>query len=127
MTTTAVPPHRSRCRPNWSYAPPPARPRIALRDGPARPPAMRSLATSRSRSMSPENPPLTRVTRPVQDHGTTSRRRLLSLMTAFAVAVPLTLTACGGDDDKPSADPNRKIELQVFWWGGAKRAENTQK
>lgn len=78
--------------------------------------------------MSPENPPLTRVTRPVQDHATTSRRRLLSLMTAFAVAVPLTLTACGGDDDdKATADPNRKIELQVFWWGGAKRAENTQK
>lgn len=77
--------------------------------------------------MSPGNPPLTRDTRPVQDHGTTSRRRLLSLMTAFAVAVPLTLTACGGDDDASSADPNRKIELQVFWWGGAKRAENTQK
>ena len=25
------------------------------------------------------------------------------------------------------ADPNRKIELQIFWWGGPARAENTQK
>ena len=58
--------------------------------------------------------------RPARRH-----RTRLSLLAAL-VALPLGVAACGGDD-KPSADPNRKIELQVFWWGGAKRAENTQK
>jgi multiple sugar transport system substrate-binding protein len=76
--------------------------------------------------MSPETP-LVDPARPAHEHGTGFRRRWLSLVAAAAVALPLTLTACGGDDDKPSADPNRQIELQVFWWGGAKRAENTQK
>jgi len=61
--------------------------------------------------------------RPAHRH----RTRYLALLTAAAVALPLGLTACGGDDDKQSADPNRKIELQVFWWGGPARAENTQK
>ena len=59
---------------------------------------------------------------------TGSRRRLLRLLAATAVALPLGLAACGGEDnDTPQADPNRKIELQIMWWGGAARAENTQK
>lgn len=57
-----------------------------------------------------------------------SRRRALALLAATAFAMPLALTACGGDDaEKTTADPNRPIELQVMWWGGAARAENTQK
>jgi multiple sugar transport system substrate-binding protein len=71
--------------------------------------------------------PLTRHARPARAHGTGSRRRLLSVLTATVVALPLGLAACGGEEEAPKADPNRKIELQVMWWGGAARAENTQK
>jgi multiple sugar transport system substrate-binding protein len=75
--------------------------------------------------MSPETP-LADPVRPAHRHRT--RSRLLALLTAATVAIPLALAGCGGDDENTSAaDPNRKIELDVFWWGGAKRAENTQK
>jgi pectin-derived oligosaccharide transport system substrate-binding protein len=51
-----------------------------------------------------------------------SRRRLL----AAALVVPLLLgaAACGGGDDE-SADPNKPVELSVFWWGAEKRADLT--
>jgi multiple sugar transport system substrate-binding protein len=75
--------------------------------------------------MSPETP-LADPVRPAHRHRT--RSRWLALLTATTVAIPLALAGCGGDDEnKAAGDPNRKIELQVFWWGGAKRAENTQK
>ena len=55
-------------------------------------------------------------------HGTATRRRLL----AAALVVPLALgaAACGGDDE--SGDPNKKVELSVFWWGAEKRAQLTE-
>jgi multiple sugar transport system substrate-binding protein len=77
--------------------------------------------------MHPDTPP-TGHARPARDHGSGSRRRFLTLLTATTLALPLGLVACGGDkNNAPKADPNRKIELQVLWWGGAARAENTQK
>jgi multiple sugar transport system substrate-binding protein len=52
-----------------------------------------------------------------------TRRRLL----AAALAVPLMLgaAACGSDDDASSSDPNKPVELSIFWWGAEKRAELT--
>src|SRR5688500_3081453 len=117
MATTAVPPRRSRCRPNWSFAPQPDRHPTALRTGPARPPTTRSQVTSRREPMDPDTP-LTRRVRTARGHGTGSRRRLLRLFAATALAMPLIAAGCGGDEggSGDQKDPNRKIELQVFWW-----------
>ena len=71
------------------------------------------------------------VTRTTRDHRTSrlgilmkrgTRRRVL----AAALALPLVLgaAACGGDD---SADPNKKVELSIFWWGAEGRAALTEK
>jgi len=52
-----------------------------------------------------------------------TRRRLL----AAALAIPLLLggtVACGGDDAE-SSDPNKAVELSIFWWGAEKRADLT--
>jgi len=78
--------------------------------------------------MDPDTP-LTRRVRTARDHGTGSRRRLLRLFAATALAMPLIAAGCGGDEggSGDQKDPNRKIELQVFWWGGPARAEATQK
>jgi multiple sugar transport system substrate-binding protein len=72
--------------------------------------------------MYPDNAPPADA-RTTRRHGTATRRRLL----AAALVIPLALgaAACGGDDD--SADPNKKIELSIFWWGAEKRAELTEK
>jgi multiple sugar transport system substrate-binding protein len=50
-----------------------------------------------------------------------TRRRLL----AAALTIPLLLgaAACGGDDE--SSDPNKPVELSIFWWGAEKRADLT--
>jgi multiple sugar transport system substrate-binding protein len=52
-----------------------------------------------------------------------TRRRLL----AAALALPLVLgaAACGGGDDE-AADPNKKVELSIFWWGAEGRAKLTE-
>ena len=72
--------------------------------------------------MYPDKTPPTDA-RTTRRHGTATRRRLL----AAALVIPLALgaAACGGDDD--ANDPNKKIELSVFWWGAEKRAELTEK
>ena len=51
-----------------------------------------------------------------------TRRRLL----AAALTLPLLLgaAACGGGDDE-AADPNKPVELSIFWWGAEKRADLT--
>jgi multiple sugar transport system substrate-binding protein len=54
----------------------------------------------------------------------TPRRRLLRTLAAGMLAIPLLLTACGGDDE-PAGDG--KVELSFFWWGGEARAELTEK
>ncbi|MBE1486595.1 multiple sugar transport system substrate-binding protein [Plantactinospora soyae] len=43
------------------------------------------------------------------------------------MAVPLLLgaAACGGGEEE-SADPNAKVELSIFWWGGEARAKLTE-
>ncbi|WP_192766592.1 ABC transporter substrate-binding protein [Plantactinospora soyae] len=60
-------------------------------------------------------------------HRTLQRRSLLRRLTAAAVAVPLLLgaAACGGGEEE-SADPNAKVELSIFWWGGEARAKLTE-
>jgi multiple sugar transport system substrate-binding protein len=58
----------------------------------------------------------------------TSRRRLLGGFAA-AAALPLlgSVAACGGDDDEGgSTDPNKPVELSIFWWGGEARAKLTE-
>lgn len=56
-------------------------------------------------------------------HRTATRRRLL----AAALVIPLALgaAACGGADD--SSDPNKPVELSIFWWGAENRATLTEK
>jgi multiple sugar transport system substrate-binding protein len=56
-------------------------------------------------------------------HRTATRRRLL----AAALVIPLALgaAACGGDDE--SSDPNKPVELSIFWWGAEGRATLTEK
>lgn len=41
-----------------------------------------------------------------------------------ALAATLALTACGGDDDSPSADGS--AEIRYAWWGAGERNERTQ-
>ncbi|MGW4466615.1 ABC transporter substrate-binding protein [Micromonospora sp. NPDC004704] len=54
-----------------------------------------------------------------------SRRRALAAATlALGLLLSSTLTACDGARDTPSEDP---IRLSIFWWGGEKRAELTER
>ena len=55
---------------------------------------------------------------------TGTRRRLLAAM----LTLPLLAgaAACGGDDSS-SNDPNKKVELSIFWWGADGRAALTDK
>jgi len=66
------------------------------------------------------------VERTTRDHRTASfsRRRLLAAL----AAVPLALTpvACGDGDDAGGSDPNKPIELSIFWWGAEGRAKLTE-
>ncbi|HEX8346821.1 MAG TPA: extracellular solute-binding protein [Actinoplanes sp.] len=57
-------------------------------------------------------------------HTGTRRRRLL----AAALALPLVLggAAACGDDSGSSTDPNKKVELSIFWWGAEARAALTE-
>jgi multiple sugar transport system substrate-binding protein len=59
------------------------------------------------------------------------RRRLLRGIAAAALTLPVALgaAACGGDDDNSGGGGSTtdNVELSVFWWGGDKRAELTQK
>lgn len=66
---------------------------------------------------------------PTRDHRTgIGRRRLLSSIAAVAIAGPVLFGAAAcGDDDAGSDDPNAKVTLEFFWWGGSARAEATQK
>ncbi|MEJ3746781.1 extracellular solute-binding protein [Actinomycetes bacterium KLBMP 9797] len=56
----------------------------------------------------------------------TSRRRLLGGFAA-AAALPLlgSAAACGDDDESGGSDPNKPVELSIFWWGGEARAKLT--
>jgi multiple sugar transport system substrate-binding protein len=60
---------------------------------------------------------------------TTPRRRLLHALAAAATILPIALgaAACGGDGDDSGGTSTENVELSVFWWGGDKRAELTQK
>jgi len=42
-------------------------------------------------------------------------------LAAGAVALPLTLAACGGDEGEDGT-----IELEILWWGGPERAQATE-
>ncbi|MBF9133537.1 extracellular solute-binding protein [Plantactinospora sp. S1510] len=59
-------------------------------------------------------------------HRTLHRRSMLRRLTAAAVALPLLLgaAACGGEEE--GADPDAKVELSIFWWGGEARAKLTE-
>jgi multiple sugar transport system substrate-binding protein len=57
--------------------------------------------------------------------GSGLRRRLLAAL----VAIPLALAAaaCGDDDGgSAAADPNKPVELSIFWWGAEGRAKLTE-
>ncbi|GAA3737494.1 extracellular solute-binding protein [Plantactinospora mayteni] len=75
--------------------------------------------------MHPATPPTANAPA-ARSHRTLHRRGLLRI-TAAMVALPLVLgaTACGGDDEA-STDPNAKVELSIFWWGGEARAKLTE-
>ncbi|MFI1988563.1 ABC transporter substrate-binding protein [Actinoplanes sp. NPDC020271] len=53
----------------------------------------------------------------------TAPRMLLRGLMAAALALPLALAGCGGDD---SGSKDGKTELTFFWWGGEARAKLTQ-
>ncbi|MEV4626023.1 extracellular solute-binding protein [Micromonospora sp. NPDC049523] len=54
-----------------------------------------------------------------------SRRRALATATAaLGLLLSSSLTACDGAQDTPSEGP---IRLSIFWWGGEKRAELTER
>jgi multiple sugar transport system substrate-binding protein len=59
-------------------------------------------------------------------------RRLLRNLAAAALILPVALgaAACGGDggdDGGGGSSTTENVELSIFWWGGEKRAELTQK
>ncbi|MBV1853180.1 ABC transporter substrate-binding protein [Catellatospora tritici] len=68
---------------------------------------------------------------PAQHHGSLptagwNRRHLLRTLAGAALAVPAAglLAACG--DDEPATDPNAKVNISFFWWGGEARAKLTE-
>ncbi|GAB3967892.1 extracellular solute-binding protein [Plantactinospora veratri] len=75
--------------------------------------------------MHPATPPRANV--PAARSRRTLHRRGLLRLTAAMVALPLVLgaTACGGGEEA-STDPNAKVELSIFWWGGEARAKLTE-
>ena len=44
----------------------------------------------------------------------------------LAAAALLATTGCGGDSDDTQVQ-DQKVEINVFWWGGEKRADMTEK
>jgi multiple sugar transport system substrate-binding protein len=58
-------------------------------------------------------------------------RRLLRGLATVALILPIALgaAACGGGDDNSGGGgtTTENVELSIFWWGGDKRAELTQK
>ncbi|HWJ67586.1 MAG TPA: hypothetical protein VNT31_12990, partial [Nocardioides sp.] len=52
------------------------------------------------------------------------RRRLLGALTGLPL-LAAGLSGCGPEED--AAVDDGPIELSVFWWGGARRAEATEK
>lgn len=71
--------------------------------------------------------PITKGVTPAQPTAPPGRTRRRLLAAALALPLVLGAAACGGDDDGGSADPNKPIELSIFWWGAQNRADLTDK
>jgi multiple sugar transport system substrate-binding protein len=56
-----------------------------------------------------------------------NRRQVLATAGALAAGVPLAVAGCSSSKKSSGSGTPAKVELSVFWWGAATRADITQK